>query len=145
MLAQVFPSVFPSDAPGRTHNSVYSVSGRILGDPAAFNFIASHTSASLGNDSAFSYLRQLFFYPLSLLLTRPFLSAAHLPVIQPFNLRRYRKKRIPTPSGCEPELNQTFHEGPELIRPSSAPAMTAAVTMGEKVILWLCVFWGGVF
>lgn len=63
MLAQVFPSVFPSDAPGRRHNSVYSVSGRILGDPEAFNFIASHTSASLGNDSAFSYLRQLFFLP----------------------------------------------------------------------------------
>lgn len=63
MLAQVLPSVFPSDAPGCTHNSVYSVSGRILGDPAAFNFIASHTSASLDNDSAFSYLHQLFFTP----------------------------------------------------------------------------------
>lgn len=106
--------------------------------PGAFHFIASHTSASLGNESAFSYLCQLFFF-LFTPLPSYHIHSSRLPISQLFSrlICDAIEERIPSPSPsrCVPKLNRTFHESPKLLQPSPVAAMTAAVTLREKVIL----------
>lgn len=139
------PPAFPSDAPGLTHNWVFCFCKDMRRSRGPFILlprILLRRWVMSRHFLTFAGCCFFFFYPAFPLITsiaRGCPLATNLTVL----ISDAIEERIPShsPSRCAPELNQTFHESPKLIRPSSAPAMTAAVTIGEKGHFIVVSFW----